>query len=98
MQVAELKGEDVVCVIKNSATLAGSLFTLHISQIRIDLPTLTDADKNVSGCIYELVSLLYLESLSGLFIFLFFSFVLSFFFCSLHPCWFRDPVTLKQEV
>lgn len=48
MQVSEIKGDDVVCVIKNTATLAGSLFTLHISQIRIDLPTLTDADKDVS--------------------------------------------------
>lgn len=48
VQVAELKGDDVVCVIKNTATLAGSLFTLHISQIRIDLPTLSGADKEVS--------------------------------------------------
>lgn len=46
-QVAELKGEDVVCRVKNSATLAGSLFTLHVSQIRIDLPTLTENDKHV---------------------------------------------------
>ncbi|ONK63107.1 uncharacterized protein A4U43_C05F910 [Asparagus officinalis] len=44
--VAELKGDDVVCVIKNTATLAGSLFTLHISQIHINLPTLTDNDKD----------------------------------------------------
>lgn len=47
MQVTEVKGEDVVCLIKNSATLAGSLYTLHVSQIRIDLPTLTDKDKEV---------------------------------------------------
>lgn len=47
-QVSEVKGDDVVCVIKNSATLAGSLFTLHASQIRIDLPTLSDKDKEVS--------------------------------------------------
>nr|AIZ68207.1 pyruvate kinase, cytosolic isozyme-like isoform X1 [Albuca bracteata] len=47
LEVEELKGDDVVCVIKNSATLAGSLFTLHISQIHIDLPTLSDADKEV---------------------------------------------------
>lgn len=39
---------DVVCKIKNSATLAGALFTLHASQIHIDLPTLTDKDKEVS--------------------------------------------------
>ncbi|KAM0940320.1 putative pyruvate kinase [Dioscorea sansibarensis] len=47
LEVAELKGDDMVCVIKNTATLAGSLFTLHISQIHIDLPTLSDADKDV---------------------------------------------------
>ncbi|KAK9289573.1 hypothetical protein L1049_007729 [Liquidambar formosana] len=47
LEVAEVKGEDVVCVIKNSATLTGSLFTLHASQIRIDLPTLSDQDKEV---------------------------------------------------
>ncbi|KAF7802319.1 pyruvate kinase 1, cytosolic [Senna tora] len=29
---SEVKGQDVVCVIKNSATLAGALFTLHPSQ------------------------------------------------------------------
>jgi pyruvate kinase len=43
-----VKGNDVVCVIKISATLAGSLFTLHASQIRIELPTLSDKDKEVS--------------------------------------------------
>lgn len=40
-----MKGKDVVCLIKNSATLAGSLYTLHVTQIRIELPTLTDKDK-----------------------------------------------------
>ncbi|GJT61992.1 pyruvate kinase 1, cytosolic-like protein [Tanacetum coccineum] len=33
LEVNEVKGEDVVCLIKNSATLSGSLFTLHVSQI-----------------------------------------------------------------
>ncbi|KAL1541349.1 pyruvate kinase [Salvia divinorum] len=47
LEVDEVKGDDVVCVIKNSATLAGSLFTLHASQIRIDLPTLSEKDKEV---------------------------------------------------
>ncbi|CAK9177230.1 unnamed protein product [Ilex paraguariensis] len=47
LEVDEVKDEDVVCVIKNSATLAGSLFTLHASQIHIDLPTLSDKDKEV---------------------------------------------------
>lgn len=46
-QVTEVRGEDVVCLIKNSAVLASSLYTLHVSQIRIDLPTLTDDDKKV---------------------------------------------------
>ncbi|KAL6998144.1 pyruvate kinase [Sarracenia purpurea var. burkii] len=46
-QVDEVKGEDVLCVIKNTSTLAGSVFTLHASQIRIDLPTITDKDKEV---------------------------------------------------
>ncbi|CAK9154048.1 unnamed protein product [Ilex paraguariensis] len=45
MKVKEVKGEDVVCLIKNSATLDQSLYTLHVSQIPIDLPTLTDKDK-----------------------------------------------------
>ena len=43
-----MKGEDVICIIKNFATLAGTLFTLHASQIFIDLPTLSDKDKEVS--------------------------------------------------
>ncbi|KAF2289799.1 hypothetical protein GH714_038679 [Hevea brasiliensis] len=47
LEVSEVKDSDVICVIKNSATLAGSLFTLHASQIRIDLPTLSDKDKEV---------------------------------------------------
>ncbi|KAL5973580.1 hypothetical protein ACLOJK_030231 [Asimina triloba] len=45
LEVTEVNGEDVVCAIKNTATLAGSLFTLHVSQIHIDLPTLTEFDK-----------------------------------------------------
>ncbi|XP_073222690.1 pyruvate kinase 1, cytosolic isoform X1 [Cicer arietinum] len=47
LEVAEISGQDVVCTIKNSATLAGALFTLHASQIHIDLPTLTEKDKEV---------------------------------------------------
>ncbi|KAL0317306.1 UNVERIFIED_CONTAM: Pyruvate kinase, cytosolic [Sesamum angustifolium] len=47
LEVKEVKGEDVHCIIKNSATLAGSLYTLHVSQIHIELPTLTDKDKEV---------------------------------------------------
>lgn len=47
LEVDEVKGDDVLCVIKNSATLDGTLFTLHASQVRIDLPTLTEKDKEV---------------------------------------------------
>ncbi|KAK3422186.1 hypothetical protein EUGRSUZ_G02720 [Eucalyptus grandis] len=47
LEVTEVNGEDVVCLVKNSAVLSGSLYTLHVSQIRIDLPTLTDDDKKV---------------------------------------------------
>ncbi|GAB2276848.1 hypothetical protein Dimus_011560 [Dionaea muscipula] len=47
LEVTEINGEDVVCLIKNSATLSGSLYTLHVSQSRIDMPTLTEEDKKV---------------------------------------------------
>ncbi|KAG5239613.1 pyruvate kinase, cytosolic isozyme [Salix suchowensis] len=47
LEVTEISGEDVVCLIKNSATLSGLLYTLHVSQIHINLPTLTDKDKEV---------------------------------------------------
>ncbi|KAL3838229.1 hypothetical protein ACJIZ3_022820 [Penstemon smallii] len=47
LEVSEVKDEDVVCIIKNSATLSGALYTLHVSQIHIDLPTLTDKDKEI---------------------------------------------------
>ncbi|KDO55333.1 hypothetical protein CISIN_1g0147461mg, partial [Citrus sinensis] len=47
LEVTDVDGEDVVCQIKNSAILARQLYTLHVSQIRIDLPTLTDKDKEV---------------------------------------------------
>ncbi|GAA0156325.1 kinase [Lithospermum erythrorhizon] len=45
LEVEEVKGADVVCVVKNTATLAGALFTLHASQIHINLPTLSEKDK-----------------------------------------------------
>lgn len=54
IQVTEVNGEDVVCLIKNSATLAGSLYTMHVSQIHIDLPTLTDEDKEVCFNLHQL--------------------------------------------
>lgn len=62
MQVAEVTGQDVVCTIKNSATLAGSLFTLHASQIHINLPTLTEKDKEVISTFHLHVLVSYLSS------------------------------------
>ncbi|KAK4345762.1 hypothetical protein RND71_035938 [Anisodus tanguticus] len=47
LEVDQVNGDDVVCVVKNSATLAGSMFTLHASQVHIDMPTLTGRDKEV---------------------------------------------------
>lgn len=47
LEVSELRGEDVVCLIKSSASLKGSLFTLHVYRIHVELPTLSDWDKDV---------------------------------------------------
>jgi len=47
LEVAEIKDRDIVCCVKNSATLVGSLFTVHATQVHIDLPTLSDTDKHV---------------------------------------------------
>jgi pyruvate kinase len=33
--------------VKNNATLAGFIFNMHVSQVHIDLPTLTDTDNQV---------------------------------------------------
>ncbi|ESW15834.1 hypothetical protein PHAVU_007G106100 [Phaseolus vulgaris] len=47
LEVSEVDGDDVACLVRNTATLSGPLFTVHISQIHIDLPSLTDKDKEV---------------------------------------------------
>ncbi|PKA66767.1 Pyruvate kinase, cytosolic isozyme [Apostasia shenzhenica] len=47
LEVLETTGQDVTCLVKNSATLAGFIFTMHVSQAKIDLPTLTSYDKQV---------------------------------------------------
>ncbi|KAH0864890.1 hypothetical protein HID58_082101 [Brassica napus] len=47
LEVDEVKGDDVICLSRNAATLAGSMFTLHASQVHIDMPTLTEKDKEV---------------------------------------------------
>jgi hypothetical protein len=48
VQVKDIQDKDVICHVKNSATLAGPLFTAHASQVHIDLPTLTEVDKEVN--------------------------------------------------
>lgn len=57
-----MKGDDVVCEIKNSATLVGSMYTLHAAEIHIDLPTLSDKDKEVKKFIDSLFAM-YLKTL-----------------------------------
>ncbi|KAK8952061.1 hypothetical protein KSP39_PZI004553 [Platanthera zijinensis] len=47
LEVLETVDQDVICLVKNSATLAGFIFTMHVSQVNIDLPTLTSYDKQV---------------------------------------------------
>uniref|UniRef100_F6HLQ8 Pyruvate kinase n=1 Tax=Vitis vinifera TaxID=29760 RepID=F6HLQ8_VITVI len=47
LEVLETRGPDVICLVKNSATLAGSIFPMHMSQVRVKLPTLTEMDKQV---------------------------------------------------
>lgn len=43
-----MDNDDVACTVKNTATLTGALFTLHACQVRIEMPTLSDKDKEVS--------------------------------------------------
>lgn len=45
--MVEKNGQDVICLIKNTATLTGYIFTMHVSQAHINIPTLTDTDKQV---------------------------------------------------
>ena len=45
LEVVDTNGPNVECVIKNSATLTGNLFTALASKVRIGLPTLTETDK-----------------------------------------------------
>ncbi|THG06018.1 hypothetical protein TEA_021336 [Camellia sinensis var. sinensis] len=51
MQVLEIRGPDIICLVKNSASLVGSVFTMHVSQVHIDLPTLTDVDRQLRAFI-----------------------------------------------
>ncbi|KAA0043305.1 pyruvate kinase 2, cytosolic-like [Cucumis melo var. makuwa] len=45
--VLEVKGDDVGCVVKNSATLVGTVYTLHAAEVHIDLPTPIEKDKEI---------------------------------------------------
>eukprot|EP00252_Welwitschia_mirabilis_P017278 TRINITY_DN382_c0_g1_i1.p1 TRINITY_DN382_c0_g1~~TRINITY_DN382_c0_g1_i1.p1 ORF type:complete len:514 (-),score=116.44 TRINITY_DN382_c0_g1_i1:200-1741(-) len=47
LEVADIKGNDVTCTVKNSATLPGPLLTMHVCGVPIDLPILSDSDKYV---------------------------------------------------
>ncbi|XP_021744522.1 pyruvate kinase 1, cytosolic-like [Chenopodium quinoa] len=47
LEVSETKGADIICQIKNSATLTGLNFNLHISGVQADSSTLTDIDKQI---------------------------------------------------
>lgn len=49
LQVVETSGENVECLVTNTATLAGPMFTLHVSKAHVSLPTLSDYDKEVRG-------------------------------------------------
>uniref|UniRef100_A0A0E0F3P0 Pyruvate kinase n=1 Tax=Oryza meridionalis TaxID=40149 RepID=A0A0E0F3P0_9ORYZ len=47
LEVVETSGENVECLVTNTATLAGPMFTLHVSKAHVSLPTLSDYDKEV---------------------------------------------------
>ncbi|OEL24820.1 Pyruvate kinase 1, cytosolic [Dichanthelium oligosanthes] len=49
LEVVETSGENVNCLVKNAATLAGPIFTLHFSQVHISLPTLSEYDKQLKA-------------------------------------------------
>ncbi|KAI0494386.1 hypothetical protein KFK09_024520 [Dendrobium nobile] len=47
LEVLETVDQDVTCLVKNSATLVGFIFIVHLCQAKIELPTLTSYDKQV---------------------------------------------------
>lgn len=47
LEVLETNGQDVICLVKNSTVLTGFIFTVHVSQVHINLPTLTNTDKQI---------------------------------------------------
>eukprot|EP00850_Spirogloea_muscicola_P006853 SM000033S12374 [mRNA] locus=s33:548322:551061:+ [translate_table: standard] len=46
-EVLEIQGDDVICRAKNSTTLAGALITVFAAGVHMDLPTLSEQDKDV---------------------------------------------------
>lgn len=54
---------NVKCLVKNSATLTGAMFTAHAAQVHVTLPTLSEFDKEVNAFMFpSLVSILLLLS------------------------------------
>ncbi|KAH9620886.1 hypothetical protein KSS87_011243 [Heliosperma pusillum] len=47
LEVSETNGADIICQVKNNAKLTGFMFNLHVSRVQVDLPTLTDTDKQI---------------------------------------------------
>ncbi|WCJ24849.1 Pyruvate kinase family protein [Euphorbia peplus] len=47
LEVSSINGDDVVCVVSNTCTLRGPLLTLHVLGIHLDLPAISDEDKEV---------------------------------------------------
>ncbi|KAK4749864.1 hypothetical protein SAY87_027313 [Trapa incisa] len=47
LEVLEIKGEDIICLVKNTATLSGSMITVCVSNVKINLATLTAKDKQI---------------------------------------------------
>ncbi|XP_031378085.1 pyruvate kinase 2, cytosolic-like isoform X2 [Punica granatum] len=47
LEVLEIKGENVICLVKNTASLSGSMITVCVSNVKINLATLTEKDKQI---------------------------------------------------
>ncbi|XP_065854854.1 pyruvate kinase 2, cytosolic-like [Euphorbia lathyris] len=46
LEVLETRGQDVICIVKNTATLSGFVL-LHVSKVLATLPTLSQNDKQI---------------------------------------------------
>lgn len=45
LNVERIEGEDLVCLVKNSAVLEGPFFTVHATRVPLNRPTFSDLDK-----------------------------------------------------